>query len=144
MADQKTPQANAAPVGYCHPPVRSRFQKGRSGNPAGRPKGGKNAVPPKSERLRSLMLEEAYRPIKVGEDGEEIALPVAQAVFRALADAAAKGEARAQAMFLKLVSASEREEGAIEEMFAKASEEVAAPDPVQIVYKIVDPANPGR
>jgi Family of unknown function (DUF5681) len=26
------------PVGYGHPPAHSRFQKGRSGNPAGRPR----------------------------------------------------------------------------------------------------------
>ena len=29
-------------VGYCKPPVKTRFQKGKSGNPRGRPKKSKN------------------------------------------------------------------------------------------------------
>lgn len=87
------------------------------------------------------MLEEAYRPIKINENGKEITMPMAQVVFRALAVAAAKGEARAQAMFLKLASAIEIEEAAIEQMLAEAPGE-AVKEPVQIVHKIIDPADP--
>ena len=29
-------------VGYCNPPQHSRFQKGKSGNPSGRPKHSRN------------------------------------------------------------------------------------------------------
>lgn len=107
-----------SPAGYRHPPAEARFVKGRSGNPAGRPKGSRNRPPTDGRQLRSLMLEEVYRPIKVRSDGEEISMPIAQAVFRALAVAAVKGEARAQAMFLKIVSATEGEKAAIEEMIA--------------------------
>jgi hypothetical protein len=59
---------------------------------------------------------------------------MAQAIFRSLAGAAARGEARAQAMFLKLVSASEREAAMVEEMIDEAREEDAQ-QPVKIVYE---------
>jgi hypothetical protein len=137
MADERTSEADPDPVGYRRPPAGTRFRKGQSGNPAGKPKGSKNKPRPYAERLGSLMLEEAYRPITVSEDGKEITLPLAQAVFRSLAAAAAKGEARAQAMFLKLISASEGEAAMVEEMIDEASEE-AAHQPRKIVREIVD------
>ena len=58
---------------------------------------------------------------------------MAQAVFRSLATAAAKGEARAQAMFLKLIRASEAEAAMVEEMIDAARDE-AAHEPRKIVY----------
>jgi len=135
MDDDPDSEVNSVPTGYRNPPAGARFRKGQSGNPAGRPKGSRNRPPPtQGERLRSLMLEEAYRPIKVSEDGEEITMPMAQAVFRSLAEAAAKGEARAQAMFLKIVGTSEEEAAAIEQMLDDAREETArAPIEIRII-----------
>ena len=133
MADDWTSEADPDSVGYRRPPAGTRFRKGQSGNPAGKPKGSKNKPRPYAERLGSLMLEEAYRPITVSEDGKDITLPLAQAVFRSLATAAAKGETRAQAMFLKLISASEGEAAMVEEMIDEAAHE-----PRKIVYEIVD------
>jgi hypothetical protein len=124
--------------GYRKPPRAACFRKGSSGNPAGRPKGtvGRKHRP-RSERLNSLMLEEAYRPVTVSEDGKEVTMPVAQAVFRSLVAAATRGEARAQAMFLKMVNASEVEEAAMEEMRGESAVE----EKRKIVYRIVDAAN---
>ena len=57
-------------VGYGKPPKSSRFKKGKSGNPKGRPKGAKNRLPNlNEERLKSIIIKEAYRPINVVEDG---------------------------------------------------------------------------
>jgi hypothetical protein len=129
------------PVGYRHPPAESRFRKGQSGNPTGKRRGSRNRPrPTRLERLRSLMLEEAYRPITVNQNGREVVMPMAQAVLRALAVAAAKGEARAQAMFIKIVSATEEDEAAIEEMLEEARDEPKE-EKRKIEYMIVDPAD---
>jgi hypothetical protein len=131
-------------VGYCNPPRSGRFQKGQSGNRVGRPKGSKNKVTTSGERLRSLMLREAYRPITLNLDGREITVPVAQAVLRSLAEAAAKGEPRAQAMFFRLVNASEIEEAAYQQALAEELErqsEDGRSGPRDIEIRIVNPAD---
>jgi hypothetical protein len=139
MTDKPTSKPQGTRVGHYSPPAATRFGKGKSGNPAGRPKGARTRPAARGERLRSLMLEEAYRPVTVTtESGAEITIPMAQAVLRSLAEAAVKGEARAQAMFLKIVSASEMEEASIAEMLDEARQaETEAEQPV-IEVKIVD------
>jgi len=54
-ADQ--PPAEDYGVGHCRPPLATRFRKGQSGNPSGRPKGSKNT--------RMLLQEKLGEKVKV-------------------------------------------------------------------------------
>ncbi len=99
-------------VGYGKPPAAGRFQPGTSGNPKGRPRGSKNRQkppPPNEERMKAILLEEAYRTIKINEGLSQVTIPMAQAVIRSLAVNAAKGNQRAQRLFTELLSSTERE-----------------------------------
>ena len=71
-------------VGYGKPPIDTRFKSGRSGNPKGRPKGSKNKarVPAlNEERIKAILLEEAYRTIKVNEGAGQVTVPRTRAPF---------------------------------------------------------------
>jgi hypothetical protein len=90
-------------VGYRRTPIHSRFQKGRSGNPGGRPRG-MSVV-----RANTLVLKEAYRPVTVREGDKVVKMPAIQAVLRSQTSLAAKGNGPAQRAMLETVQTIERE-----------------------------------
>jgi Family of unknown function (DUF5681) len=73
-----------SPVGYKRPPVHSRFQKGQSGNPGGRPKKEADFMEDAAEILGGTVTGQAK--------GKPITLSAVQAMFRRLCREALKGD----------------------------------------------------
>lgn len=112
-------------VGYAKPPVSTRFQRGQSGNPSGRRKGAikkRTALPAlNDERLKTIILEEAYRSISINDPNGQIDIPMAQAVVRSLAVNAAKGNQRAQRLFTELLTSVERDNKKLHDEWLKTA-----------------------
>jgi uncharacterized membrane protein len=86
-------------VGYGRPPRHSRFQKGKSGNPKGRPKGGRNFASELQEALDQTVL--------VREDGNLRRVSRRGAVVLSLVAKALKGDVRAASLLLQAEQRSE-------------------------------------
>lgn len=107
---QTETQPGSYEVGYGRTPTAHRFTKGQSGNPSGKPKGARDKQPRlNEERLKAIILEEAYRTIVIHEDGRPLTVTMIQAAVRSLAVAAVKGKLHAQALLIKLVGTVEQQ-----------------------------------
>ena len=96
-------------VGYQKPPVKSRFAKGASGNPKGRPRVGK--------RMRTSLKEILAEKIDVREGGRTRKMSKYEALNTVLVNAALKGDMKALLKILSMVSAS-----AMREQFERLTE----------------------
>lgn len=74
-------------VGYGRPPVRTRFAKGKSGNPRGRPKGAKN--------LTTLLADELNRKIAIREGDVTKRVTKREAMVKRICESALKGDHKA-------------------------------------------------
>jgi hypothetical protein len=79
------------PVGYASPPISTRFRKGRSGNPKGRPKGRRN--------FETLLIEALSERITINENGQRKRVTKAEAGAKQVANKVASGDAK---LMLKL------------------------------------------
>ena len=81
-------------VGYRKPPRHTRFNKGQSGNPKGRPGGAKN--------LSTLLSEALNEPVIVAENGGRRTISKRQAISKQLVNQSAKGDWRATKLLLDI------------------------------------------
>jgi hypothetical protein len=86
-------------VGYGKPPRNKRFQKGRSGNPQGRPKGTLNVATVLERTLRELVV--------INENGQRKTITKLQAAVKQLVNQAASGDLAALRQLMALVASAE-------------------------------------
>jgi hypothetical protein len=73
-------------VGYCRPPVHTRFKPGQSGNPSGRAKG--------SQNFKTLLDRILKEEISLQDGSQSRKISKAEAIMRRLIVGALKGDAR--------------------------------------------------
>jgi hypothetical protein len=100
MDEQSKPEEpKTKPVGYGNPPKHTRFQKGQSGNPEGRPKGTLNLATVLERTLREKVV--------INENGKRKTITKLEAAVKQLTNKAASGELRALQLLTALVRSAE-------------------------------------
>lgn len=111
-------QPKDSQVGYGRPPEHSRFAKGRSGNPLGRPKGSKNIATVLNETLR--------QKITITENGRRRTVTKLEAAMSQLTQKALSGDLKALQLLTALArsvddhtSQSDSQESTLDEVDQK-------------------------
>lgn len=81
-------------VGYMNPPEHTRFKKGKSGNPRGRPR--------KQEDLNTVLHRVLNRKVRVKDNDQK--LPIRDALMWKLRDLALQGDKQALALQRKILT----------------------------------------
>jgi len=118
-------------VGYGKPPTRTRFQKGRSGNPFGRPRA------PRSLRMLTLRLLD--EEVSLTENGQQRVLSRLQVIFTQIVNKAAMGDQKFQALLLEYAPAMDVEPRSSRPLTPEALEHVA-----RLVRGDLKPENEGQ
>ena len=82
-------------VGYKKPPRHTQFKPGKSGNPAGRPKGKKN--------LKTLLEQRLRKTVTIVEKGRKKTVTMGEVVVAKLIADAAAGDALARRDLIRLM-----------------------------------------
>ena len=86
-------------VGYCNPPQHTRFKKGQSGNPRGRPKG--------SQNLATVLERILRETVTISEISKSKNITKKEYVVQQLINKSSEGDLRALQLLLALVRSAE-------------------------------------
>jgi hypothetical protein len=89
-------------VGFCRPPRSTRFKKGVSGNPKGRPKGSLNVA--------TLFMKTLREKVIINERGQRKTVTKLEAAFKQLVNKSAGGDLRAIALLRDLAREAEEKQ----------------------------------
>ena len=92
-------EPNVLKVGYCNPPEDSRFRRGRSGNPSGRPRGKLN--------FETVLHRELREKVFITVGGRRKSVTKLEAALKKLTDKAATGDLNAIKLVAMLVRSVE-------------------------------------
>lgn len=107
IPDEVFAQMRAMALGYGSPPVHSRFQKGQSGNPKGRPK---KVKPPPEDKVKpivdrtllDLIGDKMADKVQVRRNGEIVEMTREEALTEKLFELASKGHVSASRLLLDI------------------------------------------
>jgi uncharacterized protein DUF5681 len=88
--------SNNYEVGWGKPPIGTRFRKGQSGNPKGRPRGTKN--------LKTDLMEELQETIVVREGDRTVRMSKQRAMIKTVMNKSLKGDARAIITLIRMMT----------------------------------------
>lgn len=94
-----SPRKSSPPIGYGQPPHETRFRKGTSGNPKGRPRGSLN--------MATVLLRTLREPVVVTVNGRKKTITKLEAAMTQIANKAASGDLGALKLLTALVQSSE-------------------------------------
>lgn len=83
-------------VGYCNPPKHSRWKKGQSGNPRGRPKSARG--------LKTDLKEELGSQMTIAINGKHVTATKQRLMVKALTARAAAGDTRAAEKLVDMIA----------------------------------------
>ena len=92
-----------SPIGYRNPPEHSRFQKGRSPNPKGRPK--------REETYADLFRKELNKRIWVLENGKRIRITKRRAWIKGVVNRTLQRDPNSEKTFLQMERPSDASQG---------------------------------
>lgn len=104
-------------TGYCNPPMHTRFTKGRSGNPKGRPKG--------SQNLATILAKTGRQRIKVTENGRTRCITKFEASVLQLVNQAVSGDLKAiHELQLWSIALEDPDQAAVSQTVPRESDEI--------------------
>lgn len=126
MTEEQKARADDAgyDTGFGKPPASAQFEKGRSGNPAGRPKGARS--------MRTLLEELLDQPVTISVKGVPRQVPAKEAVLNRLLVQALTGKTQDADLLVRLIKYT------LPEQFAEEADDNLSADEVKLLEAIAN------